>query len=95
MWQARLGDVVIAESDHTIEVEGNQYFPPESVKIEFLVASDHTSTCPWKGEAHYYDVRVGDAVAANAAWYYPEPKKEAIHITNHIAFWKDVIVSVA
>ena len=84
---------VLADSDDTVVVEDNHYFPPQSVAREHLRASTHTSTCPWKGTAHYYDVVVGDAVNTNAAWYYPEPKDAATQIKGRVAFWKGVVVS--
>ena len=90
MVKAVWNEKVIAESDNTEIVEGNQYFPEEDVKKEFLKKSNHHTTCPWKGEASYYDVVVGGKVNKNAAWYYPEPKKAAMNIKNHIAFWKGI-----
>lgn len=90
--KAVFNNTVIAESDKTIVVEGNHYFPPESVFKEYLQDSEHTSTCPWKGSAHYYHVVVDKEQSDNAAWYYPEPKSEAAEIQNHVAFWKDVEV---
>ncbi|MCS7242974.1 MAG: DUF427 domain-containing protein [Candidatus Caldatribacterium sp.] len=92
MFRAIYQGVVIAESEKTIELEGNWYFPPEDVKKEYLFPSDHRTICPWKGEARYYHVRVGDHIAWNAAWYYPDPKDAARHIRGYIAFWKDVVV---
>lgn len=86
-------NTVIAESSDTVVVEGNHYFPLASVKSDLLRHSDTHSFCPWKGEASYYDVIVGDAVNADAAWYYPEPKDAAQHISGHVAFWKGVTVS--
>jgi uncharacterized protein (DUF427 family) len=83
---------VIAESNATVEVEGNQYFPADAVKKEFLKPSAHTSECPWKGTAHYYSVEVGGMRNDNAAWYYPQPKPAAAEIKDHIAFWKGVRV---
>jgi uncharacterized protein (DUF427 family) len=83
---------VIAESDRTVAVENNHYFPPDSVRNEFLRESRHRSTCPWKGEAHYYNIVVGGDENKNAAWTYPEPKEAAEHIKNHVAFWKGVEV---
>lgn len=83
---------VLAESDRTIVVEGNHYFPPDTVDREYLVPSDHHTTCWWKGEASYYHVRVGDRVNENAAWYYPDPKPAAGNIAGRIAFWKGVRV---
>lgn len=83
---------VIAESDATLVVEGNHYFPPGSVSKEVLKPSAHTTVCPWKGTAHYYHVEVGGLRNENAAWYYPEPKPAALEIKNRIAFWKGVEV---
>ena len=87
-WQT----AVLADSDDTVVVENNHYFPPQSLVREHLRASTHTSTCPWKGTAHYYDVVVGDTVNTNAAWYYPEPKDAATQIKGRVAFWKGVVV---
>lgn len=83
---------VIAESDRTIEVEGNQYFPPSSVNDEYLVESPKTSICPWKGEARYYTIQVDGAENENAAWFYPEPKDAAKEIKGMVAFWQGVEV---
>jgi uncharacterized protein (DUF427 family) len=83
---------VIAESNNTQEVEGTQYFPPDSVSKDVLKPSTHTSICPWKGTAHYYHVEVDGMKNENAAWYYPEPSPAAKEIKNHIAFWKGVSV---
>ncbi|MGD2144801.1 MAG: DUF427 domain-containing protein [Anaerolineae bacterium] len=85
-------DAVLAESDQTIVVEGNHYFPPDSVRRAHLRENDHHTTCPWKGRASYYDVVVGDKVNRNAAWYYPQPKEAAQHIRDYVAFWKGVEV---
>ncbi|MES3628915.1 MAG: DUF427 domain-containing protein [Longimonas sp.] len=85
-------DAVIAESDDTVVVEGNHYFPPESIKDAFFEPSDHQTTCPWKGKAHYYNVVVGEKQNNNAAWYYPDPKEKASHIKGHVAFWNGVEV---
>ncbi|HST23564.1 MAG TPA: DUF427 domain-containing protein [Blastocatellia bacterium] len=85
-------DAVIAESDDTIVVEGNHYFPPDAIKQENFKASDTHTTCPWKGEASYYDVVVGDQTNKDAAWYYPQPKEAAGQIKDYIAFWKGVKV---
>jgi uncharacterized protein (DUF427 family) len=81
---------VIAESTETKVVEGNHYFPGESVKREYLNGSDTHSTCPWKGEASYYSLEVDGQENSDAAWYYPEPKEAASHIKDHVAFWKGV-----
>lgn len=85
-------DVTIAQSDETIVVEDNHYFPPDAVKKEYLKESDTHTTCPWKGEASYYDVVVSEAVNKDAAWYYPEPKEAAQQIKDYVAFWKGVEV---
>ena len=85
-------DAVSAESDNTEVVEGNHYFPPDSLDSGMLRASDHRTTCPWKGQAHYYDVVVNGEVNANAAWYYPEPSSAAAQIKDHVAFWRGVKV---
>ena len=92
MARAIWGGKVIADSDDTIVVEGNQYFPAESVSRGFLKASAHTSICPWKGTAHYYHIEVDGMKNENAAWYYPEPKPAAGQIRGRIAFWKGVRV---
>jgi uncharacterized protein (DUF427 family) len=83
---------VIAESDQTKVIEGNHYFPPESVRQEYLKETDYHTTCPWKGKASYYNVVVDGDVNRNAAWYYPEPKKAASEVTGYIAFWNGVKV---
>ena len=85
-------DSVIAESDHTIVVEGNHYFPPESLRREHVRDSSQHSVCPWKGTASYFDVVVGNEVNPGAAWYYPEPKSAAAEIRGHVAFWRGVAV---
>ena len=84
---------VIAESDNTVVIEGNNYFPPNSVKQEFLVRSDTHTNCPWKGEASYYDVVVDGKVLNDAAWYYPNPRPLAEEIKGYIAFWNGVEVT--
>jgi uncharacterized protein (DUF427 family) len=94
MAKASWGGKVIAESDATVVVEGNQYFSPENVKKEFLKPSAHTTVCPWKGTAHYYHLAVNGMQNDNAAWYYPEPKPAAAEIKDRIAFWKGVRVEV-
>jgi uncharacterized protein (DUF427 family) len=88
---------IIAESDQTIYIEGNQYFPPESVKKEFLTDSGTHTTCPWKGEASYFSIVVDGQENTDAAWYYPTPKPRAIEIvkqdfSNYVAFWRGVTV---
>ena len=83
---------IIAESDACVVVEENQYFPPEAVKKEFLRPSSHTTICPWKGTAHYYNLQVDEMKNENAAWYYPDPSDAAKEIRGRIAFWKGVRV---
>ena len=84
---------VIAESDETIEIEGNQYFPPESIKKEFYTDSSRTSICPWKGKASYFNVVVSGEENKDAAWTYPEPKEAAAEIKDYVAFWKGIEIS--
>ncbi len=88
--KAKYNGTLIAQSDETILLEGNHYFPQESVKMQYLSPSEMKSTCPWKGEASYYHVEVDGQVDENAAWYYPEPKDAAKRITGYIAFWHGV-----
>ena len=83
-------NIIIAESEKYEIVEGNYYFPPESVKKEYLNESTTNTTCPWKGLANYYNIEIDDDVNEDAAWYYPNPKPEAIKIKDYIAFWKGV-----
>lgn len=84
---------VLAESGETVVVEGNHYFPAESVNREYLRESERQTVCPWKGTASYYDVVVGGDVNRDAAWYYPEPKDAAQEIKGRVAFWRGVNVS--
>ena len=84
---------VLAESDDTIVVEGNHYFPREDVDPCVLEKSATTSVCPWKGTAHYYTLDCEGERNEDAAWYYPDPKPEAAHIKDRIAFWKGVEVT--
>jgi uncharacterized protein (DUF427 family) len=84
---------VIAESDRTVVVEGNHYFPKEAVKAEFLRDSPTHTTCPWKGVASYYSLQVEGETNRDAAWYYPQTKDAAKHIEGYVAFWKGVKVS--
>jgi uncharacterized protein (DUF427 family) len=83
---------VLAESDDTVVVEGNHYFPPESLTPGVFTASTKTSFCGWKGRAHYYNVSVGGAENPDAAWYYEDPLRPAAKIKNHVAFWRGVTV---
>ena len=82
----------LAESDDTVVVEGNHYFPNESIRSEYFRKSDGHTICSWKGEASYYDIEVDGTVNPDAAWFYPDPKPAAANIRNRIAFWKGVIV---
>lgn len=86
-------DTVIAESDATIVIENNHYFPADSVRREFFTDSATTSMCPWKGDAKYYSVVVDGSTNADAAWYYPSPKEAAKEIAGYVAFWKGVKVT--
>ena len=83
---------VIAESQDTVVVEGNHYFPLAAVDAALLEPSSHTSVCPWKGTANYYSLKVDDERNVNAAWYYAEPKDAASRIKGRVAFWKGVSV---
>jgi uncharacterized protein (DUF427 family) len=89
---AKWNGAVLAESDTYEIVEGNVYFPPESLNREHFRQSDHSTTCPWKGKASYYDIIVNGDSNSSAAWYYPEPADEARHVKQHVAFWKGVAV---
>lgn len=90
--KAKWNNEIIAESNDTVVVEGNHYFPAASVKKEFLKNSDTHTTCPWKGEASYYTLSVNASENKDAVWYYPQPKDAAAEIKDHIAFWKGVKV---
>jgi uncharacterized protein (DUF427 family) len=92
MARAVWNDVVIAESDATVVVEGNHYFPPDAVRREHLRESAKHTVCGWKGTASYYDVVVEGATNNDAAWYYPQPKDAAKQIAGYIAFWRGVRV---
>ena len=87
MAKAIWNGVVLAESDDVKRVEGNTYFPADSVKMQYFEPSDRHTTCPWKGEASYYNVAVKGQKKSNLAWYYPNPKPEAANIKGHIAFY--------
>jgi len=90
--KAQWKGTIIAESNETIIVEGNHYFPSESIKMDLLTRTDLTTTCPWKGKAIYYTITVGGEVNENAAWSYPDPKEAAQEIRGHIAFYGSVEV---
>ena len=88
IWQGK----TLAESDETIIIEGNHYFPPESINKMYFKESDYQSRCPWKGLASYYSLEVEGQLNENAAWYYPEPSDKAKEIKNYVAFWHGVEV---
>lgn len=97
-YQASWNNQVLAESDDTVLIEGNHYFPPNSVKHELLEPSQTHTTCPWKGEASYYSVVIDNKKNEDAAWFYPEPKAGAVEIVGHdfanyVAFWRGVSVT--
>lgn len=93
MVEARWNGKVIARSDDTVVVEGNQYFPRDAVDASVLCPSTTTTVCPWKGTAHYHSLDVDGKSNPDAAWFYPEPKAAAANIRDRIAFWKGVEVS--
>jgi uncharacterized protein (DUF427 family) len=84
---------IIAESDDTIVVEGNHYFPPDAIAPRHFSPSDKRTFCGWKGEAHYYDIIVDDDTNPAAAWFYPQPMDAAGHIRDYVAFWNGVEVT--
>jgi uncharacterized protein (DUF427 family) len=86
-------NVILAESDKTIMIEGNHYFPPESVNKEFLLKSNTHTRCNWKGVASYYTIKVNDQHNEDSAWYYENPLDKAKHIKNYVAFWKGVQIA--
>ncbi|MBB03228.1 MAG: DUF427 domain-containing protein [Rubinisphaera brasiliensis] len=92
MAKATWNGAILAESEQTEVVEGNHYFPVDSLNREYFSDSDHHSSCPWKGTASYYNVVVEGETNQNAAWYYPEPKSAAENIKGYVAFWKGVQV---
>ncbi|HNE88654.1 MAG TPA: DUF427 domain-containing protein, partial [Actinomycetota bacterium] len=88
--RATWNGAVLAESDATVIVEGNHYFPPDSLNREYFSDSDTHTVCPWKGTASYYSVTVDGQVNEDAAWVYPQPKEAASEIADHVAFWRGV-----
>ena len=92
--KATWNGVTLAQSDKTVVVEGNHYFPTASVHSQYFRQSDTHTTCHWKGEASYYDVVVGDQINKDAAWYYADPSEAAKQIKDHVAFWKGVQVTI-
>ena len=93
MTKAQWNGVILAQSDNYEKVEGNIYFPPESLHREYFRDSDTATRCLWKGEAKYHDIAVNGKVNSDAAWYYPSPSRLAKKIQNHVAFRKGVEVS--
>lgn len=91
--KATWNDTVIAQSDHTVIVEGNHYFPADSIVREYFKPSSYNTHCPWKGTSQYYSLEVNGKTNPDAAWYYPQPKEAAANIRDHVAFWKGVVVS--
>lgn len=91
--KAMWSDTILAESDDTVVVEGNHYFPESALRREYFRPSATHTTCGWKGEASYFDVVVGDQVNRDAAWYYPDPKPAAKQILGRVAFWRGVVVT--
>ena len=92
--KATWNNTIIANSNQTLVIEGNHYFPPDSIKKEyFKTAIGVHTTCPWKGEASYYDIEIDGQINKGSAWYYSEPKESAKEIKNYIAFWRGVKVS--
>jgi uncharacterized protein (DUF427 family) len=90
--KAVFNDVVIAESDDTVVVEGNHYFPESSLKREYTTFSNHRTSCAWKGQAHYMSLLVNGDLNPDAVWYYPDPLPAAAEIKGRVAFWKGVKV---
>jgi uncharacterized protein (DUF427 family) len=90
--KATWNDTVLAESNNTVLVEGNHYFPAESLDRDFFLPSSKTTVCGWKGLANYYDISVAGDINSAAAWYYAEPKSAAANIKGHVAFWRGVKV---
>lgn len=91
--KATYQNTIIAQSDNTIIVEDNHYFPPQDVNMEYLVESSTQSRCPWKGLASYYSVKVNNNTSQDSAWYYPQPNEAANNIKGYIAFYKDVEIT--
>ncbi len=92
MVKAVWNGAVIADSDDTVIVEGNHYFPESSVKHEYLAFSNHRTSCPWKGQARYHSLLVNGEMNPDAVWTYPEPSEAAANIKGRLAFWKGVTV---
>jgi uncharacterized protein (DUF427 family) len=90
--KATWNGTVVAESEDTVVVENNHYFPADSINAEYFKDSDRHSTCPWKGEASYKTIEVGGVTNADAAWFYPDPRDAASEVRDRFAFWKGVTV---
>ena len=93
MKKATWNNVTLAESDRTIEVEGNHYFPKESINQEYFQASETQTNCFWKGQASYYNILVNGELNKDAAWCYPQAKEKAKNIEGYVAFWRGVEVT--
>ncbi|HEY4709361.1 MAG TPA: DUF427 domain-containing protein [Candidatus Acidoferrales bacterium] len=94
MAKALWNGAILAESNRTVVVEGNQYFPPDSLRAEYFRSSETHTVCPWKGTASYHDLEVNGERNADAAWYYPDPKPAASQIKDYVAFWKGVQIEL-
>lgn len=92
MAKAIWNDTVLAQSNDTIVIDGNHYFPPDSVNKQYLKESNKHTICPWKGTANYYDIEVNEQINRDAAWFYPNAKEKAKHFENYVAFWRGVNV---
>lgn len=92
MTQVLVNDVVVASSDRCEQVEGNYYFPPDALKSDYFTPSPTHTTCPWKGQASYYNLVVGGKEIKDAAWYYPQTKERAKHIEGYVAFYKNKVM---
>lgn len=92
MFVAKWNGQVLAKSSNTIKIEGNHYFPPEDVYMDFFTLTDFHTKCPWKGKASYYTITVKGERNENSAWFYPDPLEKAAAIKNYVAFWKGVLV---
>ena len=92
MAKAIWNDTVLAQSNDTIVIDGNHYFPPDSVNKQYFKESNKHTICPWKGTANYYDIEVNEQINRDAAWFYPNAKEKAKHFENYVAFWRGVKV---
>jgi uncharacterized protein (DUF427 family) len=90
--KATWNNTLIAESDDTVLVEGNHYFPESALRREFITFSNHKTSCPWKGQASYYSLLVNGELNTDAAWFYADPKPEAEMVRGRVAFWKGVTI---